>query len=72
MSKILIIDDEESIRVLLKLSLTRKGYEVITAEDGEKGIEVFERESPPPGPHGYKDARHGWHRSLEKNQGNRP
>jgi signal transduction histidine kinase/FixJ family two-component response regulator len=47
MSKILIIDDEESIRVLLKLSLTSKGYDVITAEDGEKGVEVFERESPP-------------------------
>ena len=46
MSKILLIDDEESIRVLLKLSLTHKGYEVITAEDGEKGIEAFERERP--------------------------
>ena len=46
MSKILVIEDEESIRLLLKDSLTRKGYDVVTAEDGEKGIEVFERERP--------------------------
>ena len=47
MSKILVIDDEESIRKLLKISLTHKGYEVITAEDGEKGIEAFQAERPP-------------------------
>lgn len=46
MSKILVIDDEESIRILFKVSLTHKGYEVVLAEDGEKGIEVFERERP--------------------------
>jgi PAS domain S-box-containing protein len=47
MSKILLIDDEDSIRKLLSLSLTHKGYEVITAEDGEKGIEAFKEERPP-------------------------
>ena len=47
MSKILVIDDEESIRLLLKLSLTHKGYEVILAEDGEKGIEAFKQTRPP-------------------------
>lgn len=47
MSKILVIDDEESIRLLLKVSLTHKGYEVVLAENGEKGIEVFKREKPP-------------------------
>jgi two-component system NtrC family sensor kinase len=47
MSKILVIDDEKSIRLLLKISLTHKGYEVITAENGEKGIEAFEQERPP-------------------------
>ena len=46
MAKILIIDDEESIRLLLRISLTHKGYEVITAEDGEKGVEMFEQERP--------------------------
>jgi PAS domain S-box-containing protein len=47
MSKILVIDDEESIRLLLKVSLTHKGHEVILAEDGEKGIKAFEQEKPP-------------------------
>jgi PAS domain S-box-containing protein len=42
-----VIDDEESIRLLLKVVLTHKGYEVITAEDGETGIEAFEEERPP-------------------------
>jgi PAS domain S-box-containing protein len=45
-TKILLIDDEESIRRLLSISLGHKGYQVITAEDGEKGIELFRRERP--------------------------
>jgi PAS domain S-box-containing protein len=47
MSKIMVIDDEESIRFLLKVSLSHKGYDVVLAEDGEKGIKVFEEERPP-------------------------
>jgi len=47
MSKILVIDDEDSIRKLLKISLTHKGYEVLIAENGEKGVETFQRERPP-------------------------
>ena len=46
MSKILVIDDEESIRRLLKIALTHKGHEVVTAEDGEKGIEAFKETKP--------------------------
>jgi DNA-binding NtrC family response regulator len=45
-TKILLIDDEDSIRKLLGISLKHKGFEVITAEDGEKGIEMFRQESP--------------------------
>ena len=45
-TKILLIDDEESIRRLLSISLGHKGFQVITAEDGEKGIEMFRQESP--------------------------
>jgi PAS domain S-box-containing protein len=45
-SKIMIIDDEDSIRKVLKISLSHKGYEVITAEDGAQGIELFQRERP--------------------------
>jgi two-component system NtrC family sensor kinase len=47
MSRILVIDDEDSIRRLLALSLGHKGYEVIVSEDGEKGIAAFEKTRPP-------------------------
>ncbi|MFV9645352.1 MAG: sigma 54-interacting transcriptional regulator [Desulfobacterales bacterium] len=46
MLKILIIDDEEGIRKLLSISLKSEGYDVITAEDGKSGIELFEKETP--------------------------
>ena len=46
MSKLLLIDDEESIRIALGRSLRSDGYEVLTAEDGKIGIEVFKAESP--------------------------
>jgi two-component system, NtrC family, sensor kinase len=47
MSKILVVEDEESVRLLLKVSLTYKGYEVLLAEDGETGVQVFEKHRPP-------------------------
>lgn len=46
-TKILVIEDEESIRTLLRIALTHKGFEVFTASDGEEGIEIFEQEKPP-------------------------
>ncbi len=46
MLKLLLIDDEEPIRVALARSLRSDGYEVVTAENGEKGIEVFKKERP--------------------------
>lgn len=46
-TKILIVDDEESLRTLLSISLSHKGFEVFTAEDGKKAIEIFRQESPP-------------------------
>jgi len=47
MSKLLFIDDEESVRKVFSISLKKEGYEVLTAEDGEKGLKVFMRENPP-------------------------
>lgn len=46
MSKVLVIDDEVSIRTLLSVSLKHKGYEVATAEDGQKGLDIFEAQRP--------------------------
>ena len=47
MAKLLFIDDEESVRKVFSMSLRKEGYEVLTAENGEKGLEVFMRENPP-------------------------
>ena len=46
MAKILVIDDEESIRNMLKMVLEADGYVVFTAEDGPHGLEVFKKHSP--------------------------
>ncbi len=46
MSRILVIDDEESIRGLLRTVLTRKGHKVFLADGGRKGIALFERICP--------------------------
>jgi PAS domain S-box-containing protein len=44
--KLLVIDDEESTRELLKLSLESDGYAVLTAEDGRSGLDAFAKEEP--------------------------
>ncbi|STO31734.1 Staphylococcal respiratory response protein A [Fusobacterium necrogenes] len=41
MRKILIVDDEEQIRNILRMYLVKEGYEVSEAEDGEKGLKLF-------------------------------
>ena len=43
MSKILIVEDEESIRGFLKINLKRSGFEVAEAESGEKALEIIEK-----------------------------
>jgi DNA-binding NtrC family response regulator len=39
--RLLIIDDEPSIRKVLAAHLTREGYEVLTAQDGGEGISLL-------------------------------
>ena len=39
---ILVVDDELRMRKLIKDFLVAKGYSILEAEDGEKGLEVFE------------------------------
>jgi DNA-binding NtrC family response regulator len=46
MAKILVIDDEQGIRNLLDTLLSRKGYAVVLADGGRKGLELFRRERP--------------------------
>lgn len=39
---ILIVDDEQRMRKLIKDFLMAKGYSILEAEDGEKALEIFE------------------------------
>lgn len=41
MAKILIIDDEESVRAMLRQWLEGNGYEIAEAADGEAGVALF-------------------------------
>ena len=43
MRRVLIIDDEEGLRTILSLFLTRQGYDVVVAENGEKGLKLFNK-----------------------------
>lgn len=44
--KILCVDDEQDILDLLKFNLEKEGYEVLTANNGKKAIEVAKKEIP--------------------------
>lgn len=44
--KILVADDEETIRGLLKTLLESEGYEVVLAANGEDAVRVAESENP--------------------------
>ncbi|WP_224983458.1 sigma-54-dependent transcriptional regulator [Geomonas agri] len=44
--KILIIDDDSSLRRVLEYNLQQEGYDVYTAADGSAGLQLFEEKSP--------------------------
>ncbi|MBN2719901.1 MAG: response regulator [Proteobacteria bacterium] len=44
--KVLVVEDEREILLLLEQILAGEGLQVFTATDGEKGLEVFLRERP--------------------------
>lgn len=46
MAKVLVVDDEASIVNIISYNLKKEGYEVITAEDGEAGLELAMNENP--------------------------
>lgn len=43
-SKVLIVDDEQDIRELIRFYINKEGYEVIEAKDGEEALGIFESE----------------------------
>jgi CheY-like chemotaxis protein len=44
--KILVVDDEEHIRKILKFKLEKHGYNVTTADNGEDALQIVRKESP--------------------------
>jgi YesN/AraC family two-component response regulator len=46
MHKVLIIDDESSIRKMLKKLLEKNGYQALEANDGKQGIALFKKHEP--------------------------
>jgi PAS domain S-box-containing protein len=44
--KILVIDDEQTVRDLMRRFLAREGFDVVTAKDGEEGLALARRLRP--------------------------
>jgi len=42
--RILVVDDEESLRHMLRAFLTKEGYDVTVAENGEEALRILDRE----------------------------
>ena len=45
--RVLIVDDEPDVRKVVKMTLTKAGYDVIEAEDGEKAIAAIKQGENP-------------------------
>ena len=64
-ASILVVDDDPEIVTMLSTRLTKRGYKVSTASDGNKAIELAKREKPDvvlldvmmPGKSGWEVAR---------------
>ncbi len=46
MTKILVVDDDQNVQRLLRVTLSQEGYEVLVAGDGPEGLRLWEAESP--------------------------
>jgi two-component system, NtrC family, response regulator AtoC len=44
--KVLVVDDEENIRLVLRTLLTKKGYDVSVAESAEQALQLVEEDPP--------------------------
>ena len=44
--KIVIIDDDRVTLTMLEMILSRNGYQVLSAQDGEAGLELVSKEKP--------------------------
>lgn len=46
MTKILVIDDDQNVQRLLRVTLKQEGFDVLVAGDGLEGIQLWETEAP--------------------------
>ncbi len=46
MPKIMLVDDDESLRFMLRIVLEREGYNVVEVESGEECLEKFDALQP--------------------------
>jgi two-component system cell cycle sensor histidine kinase/response regulator CckA len=46
-ARILLVEDEDAVRAFSTRALTNKGYEVLTAENGEAGLTVYNEQTKP-------------------------
>jgi CheY-like chemotaxis protein len=46
MAKVLVIDDEANVRMVTDLLLTRMGHQVLLADNGRMGLQLFRQEHP--------------------------
>ena len=46
MSKVMVVEDDASLREIYSIRITAEGYEVVSAGDGEEALAVAVREKP--------------------------
>ncbi len=46
MAKVLVVDDEESIRNMMRMTLELDGHQILLAADGPTALNLYEKESP--------------------------
>ena len=68
--RILVVDDEPSMREMLRIVLRRDGYEVTIAENGRDAIEQLRRSQFDLAPLGHQDARYHRRRGAARREGN--
>lgn len=65
--KILVVDDESRMRKLVKDFLTRAGYQVLEAQDGEEAVDTFILQRNQSVSIRCYDAEDGWMGSCQRN-----
>ena len=68
MAKILLVEDNELNRDMLSRRLTRRGYTVVVAEDGEQEFKHAQADSCAHMDHGYCQTVEKGHGRIEKRQ----